>query len=73
MPEQLQPLNRRELIRKLRNAGFDGPYPGGKHSCMIKGKHKIIVPNPHRGDIGVVLIRKIVNQLKLTSEEWNNL
>jgi len=40
---------------------------------MIKGQHKIIIPNPHRGGIGVVLIKKIIRQLGLTNEQWNEL
>jgi len=40
---------------------------------MIRGKHKVIIPNPHRGDIGVILIKKIIRQLGLTNEEWNQL
>jgi hypothetical protein len=33
----LGPISRRDMIRALRQAGFDGPYSGGKHSFMIKG------------------------------------
>lgn len=31
-------INRRDLIRYLKDAGFDGPYPGGKHQYMVKGE-----------------------------------
>jgi hypothetical protein len=31
------PISRAELVRNLRKAGFDGPYPGGKHQHMVKG------------------------------------
>jgi hypothetical protein len=31
------PISRQELVRALRQAGFDGPYSGGKHPFMIKG------------------------------------
>ncbi len=73
MPEKITPLSRKQVIRKLLNAGFDGPFPGGKHSCMVKGKHKIIIPNPHRGDIGIVLMKKIISQTGISYEEWNTL
>ena len=73
LPEKITPLSHKQLIRKLLDIGFDGPFPGGKHLCMVKGKHKIIIPNPHRGDIGVVLIKKIVNQIGITIDEWNKL
>lgn len=35
MPK-LGPVTRRELIRKLREAGFDGPYSGGKHQFVYE-------------------------------------
>ncbi|WP_366829077.1 hypothetical protein [Nostoc sp. NMS2] len=43
-------INRRDLIRCLKDAGFDGPYPGGKHQYMVKGELKLTIPNPHQGD-----------------------
>jgi len=73
LSEGITPLSRDKLIRKLRNAGFEDPIAGGKHACMMKGKQKIIIPNPHRGDIGVVLIKKIMRQIGLTNEQWNEL
>lgn len=35
-----------ELIRKFRALGFEGPYGGGKHPFMIKGKLKVRVSCP---------------------------
>lgn len=32
MPE-LVPIKRRDLIRYLRNLGFEGPYSGKRHRC----------------------------------------
>jgi hypothetical protein len=29
-------ISRKDLIRALRRAGFDGPYSGGKHPFMVK-------------------------------------
>ena len=46
-----KPISRRELIRKFQALGWDGPFSGGKHSFMIKGAHKVRIPNPHGGDI----------------------
>lgn len=69
MPE-ITPISRVKLIRKLRRAGFDGPFGGGKHSYMKKGDQRLIIPNPDRGDIGAVLIKKIIRQAGLSQEEW---
>lgn len=68
---RLSPLSRRELVRRLRALGFEGPYPGGKHQWMRKGVVRIIVPNPHEGDIDPALIRRILRQAGISVEEWN--
>jgi predicted RNA binding protein YcfA (HicA-like mRNA interferase family) len=61
------------LIRALRQAGFDGPYSGGKHSFMIKGDLTLTVPNPHRGNIGRELLARILRQAGVSREEWERL
>ena len=40
-------ISRKELIRHLRQLGFDGPYSGGKHQFMLKGELTLRIPNPH--------------------------
>ncbi len=72
MPK-LNPCVRRVLVRKLKEFGFKGPYPGGKHSWMEKENVRLIIPNPHKGDIDVGLIRRILKQAKIRPEEWNKL
>src|ERR687889_109472 len=32
------PTNRRDLIRTLKDLGFDGPYSGGDHQYMVRGQ-----------------------------------
>jgi len=66
----LGPLSRKELIRKFTVLGFTGPFSGGKHQFMIKGSHKIRIPNPHAGDINVSLLKEILRQAGISSKEW---
>lgn len=66
----LRPLKRRELIAKLREFGFEGPFAGAKHQFMRKGALKLRVPNPHRGDIGVGLLRAILRQAQIPESSW---
>ena len=47
-------------MQKFRRLGFDGPYSGGRHLFMKKGKLKVIIPNPHRRDIPKNLIAEIL-------------
>ena len=67
------PISRNDLIRALREAGFDGPYSGGKHPFMIKGDLTLTLPNPHQGDIGRELLVRILRQAGISREEWEKL
>jgi len=69
---RLTPLKSREVIRKLRRLGFDGPIPGGHHVRMVHLENGQIIPIPvHSGkDIGVGLIREIIRQVGITRDEW---
>ena len=59
-----------ELVRRLRRLGFDGPYEGGKHPYMVRGDVVVSVPNPHREEIGVDLLQRILRRAGVTREEW---
>jgi len=67
---QLLPLSRPELIRRLKSISFQGPYSGGRHEFMLRGIRRIILLNPHRGDIGSDLLARILRQAGITREEW---
>lgn len=67
------PVSRRELIRALQSAGFEGPYPGGRHSFMVKDRLRLRIPNRHQSDIGVALLSRILKQAGISREEWERL
>ncbi|WP_342451552.1 type II toxin-antitoxin system HicA family toxin [Acetomicrobium sp.] len=52
-------ISRRELVKRLKTLGFAGPYSGGRHSFMKRGPLKLMVPNPHVGDISIPLLKEI--------------
>ena len=64
-------VSRKELIGKFRSLGYSGPFSGGKHQFMAKGRQKIRIPNPH-GDkeIDVSLLKEILRQAAITDEDW---
>jgi predicted RNA binding protein YcfA (HicA-like mRNA interferase family) len=64
-------ISRKELIRKFRALGYTGPFSGGKHQFMVKGRQKIRIPNPHMSEIGVSLLGEILRQAGIPSEEWD--
>ena len=67
---RLTPVSYRELVRKMRNLGFEGPYSGRKHPYMIKGDLFLIIPNPHKEEIGVGLLAEILKRGNIDREEW---
>lgn len=67
---RLNPVSRKDLIKKLRQKGFTGPFTGGNHEFMIRETVRIILPNPHRGDIGSDLLIRLLRQAGIPKEEW---
>lgn len=67
-----RPLSYRQLVATLRSLGWDGPYSGGgKHPhYMTMGVQQWRLPNPHRGDIGIHLLARILTQAGISREDW---
>ncbi len=40
---------------------------------MIRGGLTLTLPNPHKGDIGVELMSRILRQAGIDKEEWQKL
>jgi predicted RNA binding protein YcfA (HicA-like mRNA interferase family) len=70
---RLGPIKRKDLIRYLRQLGFEGPFAGAKHEQMIKGEITLRIPNPHEGDIGKELLSRILRQGRIDRSEWRDL
>jgi len=64
-------ISRKELVRKFRAMGYEGPFSGGKHQFMKKGTKKIRIPNPHgSGDIHIGLLKEILRQAEIDIDKW---
>jgi len=59
-----------ELVRKLNALDFEGPFSGVKHLFMVKGELRLTIPNPHRQDIGIDLLKRILRQGEIRRDEW---
>lgn len=66
-------IKRQDLIRYLKQLGFDGPYSGKKHQFMLKDSLRLTIPNPHQGDISINLLAKILRQAKIDRDDWDQL
>lgn len=69
---RLSAVSRRELLRRLRQLGFEGPYAGGRHEFLVRDSIRLILPNPHRADIGADLLVRILRQAGVTRDEWRS-
>ena len=59
-----------ELVRRLRALGFEGPYTGrGPPPIMRRGTVRLVIPNPHRCDISVDLIKNILRQGEIDRDD----
>lgn len=65
-------ISRRELIRKLRHLGFEGPFPGSRHEFMRRGRVRIPIPGRHLGDIPAGLVSRILREAGVSPEEWES-
>jgi predicted RNA binding protein YcfA (HicA-like mRNA interferase family) len=75
MPK-LGPIKHKQLIKCLRQLGFDGPFGQGRpHSIMLKGTRTLTVPNKHGSGIinDVGLLKRILNQAGIDVETWEKL
>jgi HicA toxin of bacterial toxin-antitoxin, len=70
---KLRPIKRKDLISCLRQLDFTGPYSGGKHEYMQRGRLKVRIPNPHQGDISIALLKRILEEADVTWQEWEQL
>ena len=64
------PVKHRALIAGLRALAFEGPFSGGKHEFMTRGSIVVTIPNPHRGDISIGLLKLVLEQAGVSRKEW---
>jgi predicted RNA binding protein YcfA (HicA-like mRNA interferase family) len=71
LSSKLAPLSMSELIRRLGDLGFNGPFTDTDHEFMTKGAVQVKLPNPHHGqDIGVDLLARILRDSGISRDEW---
>jgi len=71
MPK-LRPVKWQALVRRFQALGFEGPFGGSKHPYMVKDDLVIAIPNPHRGQISVDLLSRLLRQAGISRDEWES-
>jgi predicted RNA binding protein YcfA (HicA-like mRNA interferase family) len=67
---KLTPVSWPEFVRRLKDFGFEGPFQGGRHPYMIKDSLVLTLPNPHRTEISVDLLVRILRQAGISRDEY---
>jgi predicted RNA binding protein YcfA (HicA-like mRNA interferase family) len=67
---RLTPITRRELIKRLRKLGWEGPLSGGKHQFMVKRAMKLPIPNPRGGVLSVGMVSEILKETEISRDDW---
>ena len=67
---KLSPISWLHPVKKLKRFEFEGPYRGGKHPYMVKGDLVLTIPNPHKKEISVDLLVRILRQANISKEDW---
>ncbi|MCX9083263.1 MAG: type II toxin-antitoxin system HicA family toxin [Candidatus Methanoperedens sp.] len=67
---KLMPVSWKLLVKRLQDFGFEGPFSGGKHPYMIKEDFVLTIPNPHKQEISVDLLSRILKQASIKRDDW---
>jgi predicted RNA binding protein YcfA (HicA-like mRNA interferase family) len=67
------PTKRKDLIKALKKAGFEGPFAGGKHEFLVKGELRLVLPNPHQSEISKDLLARILKQANISRKDWEKI
>jgi hypothetical protein len=71
------PCKRQDLIRRLRQLGFEGVFWGAKHQFMVMGQNRLTLPS--NAEYSVPQLRRMLREVgamigrEITLEEWSRL
>lgn len=74
MTEKLPPVKARELVRVAEKLGFEFRRQRGSHAIYVRSKDqaRVVIPM-HAGDLKRKTLRSIIEDLKITVEEFQAL
>ncbi len=69
-----RPCSRREIIRRLRRLGFDGPIAATRHQLMVYQQHRLAIPSNR--EYSVPQLRMLLREVEeilgrdISAAEW---
>ena len=73
MGEKLSPATSKEVVKIVHHLGFRLIRQSGSHALYRHGDGRWVTIPMHSGDLGKGLLRKIIKDLDLSVEEFNEL
>lgn len=73
MSQPLKLCSGKEAVKKLQNAGWNIARQKGSHVMMIKTDYPYTISIPQHKELGIGILKKIIKQTKLSTEEFNEL
>lgn len=67
-----KPIKHKEMLRRFRALGWDGPYQRGVHPFLVKQEMRLTIPNPHHGDIDWSLMKRVLRQAQISPADWES-
>ena len=73
MSRQLKLCSGAAAVKKFRRAGWRIDRQAGSHIMLVKLGYQYTLSVPQHKELGVGILRKLLKQAKLSSEEFNAL
>ena len=73
MGENLKLCSGADAVRKFQRAGWTVARQKGSHAMMTKPGYQWTLSIPQHDELGPGLLRKLIHQADLTTEEFNRL
>ena len=73
MSDRLPPQSGADVVKKLERAGWTVSRQKGSHVMMVKPDYEYTLSIPQHKELGQGLLRKLLRQANLTSQEFKEL
>ncbi len=71
---KINPISHSNFLKKLKKLWFEWPFSWWKHLFMSKWDFDFTIPNIHwNKDIWIALLSRLLKQIWISIDEWNNL
>ncbi|EKD30521.1 MAG: YcfA family protein [uncultured bacterium (gcode 4)] len=71
---KIKPISHTNFVKKLKKLWFVWPFSWWKHLFMSRWDFDFTIPNKHGNqDIGIALLSRLLRQIEISIDEWNEI